>query len=76
MPFERSKCHQAKQETNESIEQYITRLRQLCLYCEYNDNDEEILDHVIATCKSSKLQKCPLTEADLTLEKLITISQT
>ena len=76
MPFERSKCHQAKQETNESIEQYITRLRQFCLYCEYNDNDEEILDHVIATCKSSKLQKCPLTEADLTLEKLITISQT
>ena len=41
IPFERSKFHQAKQESSESIEQYVTRLRQLCKHCEYTDTDEE-----------------------------------
>ena len=34
IPLQRSKFHQPKQETNESIGQYITKLRQLCLYCD------------------------------------------
>ena len=75
VPYERSKFHQAKQ-TNESIEQFITRLRQLSLYCEYTDADEQIRDHVIVACSSSKFRKRLLTEKDLTLDKTIQIGRT
>ena len=52
--FERSVFHNAKQKENESIEQYVTRLRRLAQYCEYNDIvEEQIRDQVVATCNSS-----------------------
>ena len=58
IPFETSKFHQAKQHSQESIEQFITRLRKLSLHCEYdNKTDEQIRDQVIATCSSNKFCK-------------------
>ena len=76
VPYERSIFHSAKQERSESIEQYVTRLRQLTKYCEYGASIEDhIRDQVIATCQSSKLRKKFLTEPDLTLDKLVKIGQ-
>ena len=41
IPFERSKFHQAKQLSQESIEQFITRLRKLSLHCEYDNKTDD-----------------------------------
>ena len=71
VPFERSRFHQAKQAVSESVEQYITRLRTLTLHCEYNDRNDQIRDHFIASCNSTKLRKRLLTEPALTLEKIL-----
>ena len=57
VPFERSTFNRAKQQTDESIEQFSTRLRKLSLYCEYGDSvDEHIRDRIIDACSSQKLR--------------------
>ena len=76
IPYERSVFREAKQETNESLDQFITRLRKLTTYCEYGNNvNDEIRDEVIHTCKSTKLQTRLLQEQDLTLEKVQNIGR-
>jgi hypothetical protein len=76
IPYERSIFHSAKQESHESIDQYVTRLRKLTLYCDYKASTEEnIRDQVIGSCKSTKFRTKLLQEKDLTLEKLIEIGQ-
>ena len=75
-PYERSKFHQARQEQGESIEQLVTRLRKLSLFCEYIDQDEEIRVHVLVACLSTELRKKLLTEKELTLNKTIEIAKT
>ena len=75
-PFERSVLHSTTQRKSESIEQFVTRLRKLTLYCEYGDSTEDqILDQVIATYNSTKLRRKLMTESDLTLEKVLQIGQ-
>ena len=77
IPFERSVFHQCKQRHGESLEQYVTRLRQLAATCDYGTAvDEQIRDQVIAACSSSKLRKRLLAEPELTLQKCSTIGQT
>ena len=76
VPFERAIFRAAKQLEKESVEQYITRLRQLAQYCEYgNEMENNIRDQIISSCLSSKLRKRLLTEPDLTLTKLVQIAQ-
>ena len=75
-PFERHKFHQAKQESGESIDQFITRLRKLSIYCEYGgETGNEIRDMVIAKTNSTKLRKRLLIESNLTLQKTQDISR-
>ena len=74
--FERSIFHAAKQLEKESIEQYITQIRQLAQYCEYgNEIENNIRDQIISSCLSSKLRKRLLTEPYLTLNKLAQVAQ-
>ena len=74
--YERSVFRDAKQETNQSLDQFITRLRKLATYCEYGNNvNDEITDQVIHTCRSTKLQTRLLQEQDLTLEKVQNIGR-
>uniref|UniRef100_A0A7M5UIV2 CCHC-type domain-containing protein n=1 Tax=Clytia hemisphaerica TaxID=252671 RepID=A0A7M5UIV2_9CNID len=76
VPYERSVFHNAKQEPQESIEQYITRLRKLTTHCEYGEStDDQIRDQVIASCRSSKHRTKFLQEKNLTLQKVIDIGQ-
>ena len=57
IPFERSIFCAAKQLEKESIEQCITRLRQLAQYCAYGDEiDNNIRDPIISSCLLSKLR--------------------
>ncbi|XP_057305378.1 uncharacterized protein K02A2.6-like [Hydractinia symbiolongicarpus] len=70
IPFERHKFHQASQQVGESTDQFITRLRQLSLYCEYgSETDNEIRDMVIAKTSNIKFRKRLLMETDLNLQK-------
>ena len=41
IPFERSVFHSTMQQKSESIEQFVTHLRKLTLYCEYGDSTEK-----------------------------------
>ena len=76
IPYERCVFHETEQEVGESIDSYVTRLRKLTLYCEYEaTTEDEIRDQVIAKCKSSKLRKRLLQEPDLTLEKVLRIGK-
>lgn len=63
-----------QKDTNESIAQYVTRLRSLAKTCEFHDTDDEIVDQVIEKCNSRKLRKRLLKEHDLTLAKLCEIA--
>ena len=52
IPYERSVFREAKQETDESLDQFITRLRKLTTYCKYGNNvNDKIRDQVIHICK-------------------------
>ena len=76
IPYERCVFHETEQEVGESIDSYVTRLKKLTLYCEYEAaTEDEIRDQVIAKCKSSKLRKRLLQEPDLTLEKVLRIGK-
>ena len=50
------KFRQSKQDVNETIEQFVTRLRLLAQYCEYDD-DKEIVGQVIQSCSSMQFRK-------------------
>ena len=76
IPYKRSIFWEAKQETIEPLDQFITRLRKLTTYCEYGNNvNDEIRDLVIHTCKSIKLRTRLLQEQNLTLEKVQNIGR-
>lgn len=75
VPYERIIFHEAKQESGESVDAFVTRLRKLAQYCEYTNLDDEIRDQVIAKCRSSKFRKRLLQETDLNLEKLLRIGR-
>ena len=63
---ERSVFGNAHQESNESIEQFVTRLRKLSMYCEYGaQTSAHIRDQVIRGCKSSKFRTKLLEKKEL-----------
>ena len=67
----------AKQETNEPLGQFITRLRKLTTYCEYENNvNDEIRYPFIYTCKWTKLRIRLLQEQDVTLGKVQNVERT
>ena len=71
IPFERHAFRQAAQESHESIDAYVTRLRSLAKSCEYDKVDEMIRDQVVDKCASNSLRRRLLRETDLTLEGLL-----
>lgn len=75
LTYERFKFKQARQEDGEAIPNYITRLRNLALHCEFNNPEEEVRDTVVATCNSNQLKKKLLSEKNLTLEKVLSIGK-
>ena len=72
--YERHIFRSNSQMQDESISQYVTRLRTLAKSCEFPDVDDELVDQVIEKCYSKKLRKRLLKERDLTLDKLLEIS--
>ena len=68
--FEIFKFRTAAQQTNETIDQYATRLRRLAQTCEFPDVDRELKSTIIQNCVSKRLRRLALRE-DYTLDTLL-----
>lgn len=65
--FEIYKFRHAKQNSEETMAGYCTRLRHLAEYCEFQDNDREINSQIIQGCESARLSRRALREQYMTL---------
>ena len=72
--YERHIFRSSHQKSDETISQYVTRLRTLSKSCEFPDVNDELVDQVIEKSHSKKLRKRLLKERDLTLDKLLELS--
>ena len=78
LQFERHTFRQAHQAPNESISQYVTRLRQLGEHCDFDKYslDEAIKDQLIEHCHSHTLRRRLLREkSTVSLSSLIDIAR-
>lgn len=64
-----------KQKVNQSLDDFVTELRQLAKYCDFLNTDEEILSQVIQHCKSSRLRKRALREPDKSLKEILELGR-
>ena len=60
-----------KQESDESISAFHTRLRRLAMTCEFANTDREINTQIVQNCLSHKLCMKALQNPDLTLTQLL-----
>ena len=70
LDFEVFQFRQAKQQ-DETIDQFVTRLRKLAVICEFTELDKELKSAVIQHCTSKPLRRYALREEGLTLDKLM-----
>jgi hypothetical protein len=75
IPFERHLFRQTTQESGESIESFVTRLRTLAKSCSFENLEDAIRDQVVEKCSSGKLRRRLLREPELTLANCIKISK-
>ena len=69
---ERFNFYQARQEHNETISQYVVRLKILAEFCEFEGLREPLIaSHVVTSCLSEKFRRECLLEANLTLKDVI-----
>lgn len=74
--FERHIFRKCKQNEGESVDAYVTRLKNLAKTCNFGAlQNDAIRDQVIDLCRSTKLRRRLLREKDLTLEKLQEIAR-
>ena len=68
--------HQQNQKEGETIAQYLAELRRLLQHCEFADKlDETLRDRLVCGMQSGQIQKRLLAEKELTLKKVIQLSQ-
>ena len=76
VPYERAVFRRTEINDGETITNYITRLRQLAVTCEFSDLDDTIRDQVIEKCKDNALRTKLLERGSgLKLTDVISISQ-
>ena len=77
MPYERHLFRNMTQNSDETVDQYITRLRQRVEFCKFGDQaNEQIRDQVMEKCVSHHLRRKLLEKGqDLTLDQLRTIAR-
>ncbi|XP_063412611.1 uncharacterized protein K02A2.6-like [Mytilus trossulus] len=73
--FHRNQFRAMEQKPQETIEQYITRLRQKVIYCNFGNVDEAICDQVIDKCSSKRLRRKLLERHNVTLHQLSETAQ-
>lgn len=74
--YERYKFGLAKQESGESVDQFVSNLKSLAKSCDYNTMEEELIrDKIVLGVESNDLRKRLLSERDLILQKAVDISR-
>jgi hypothetical protein len=68
---ERFTFRAARQNSDETIAQWVSRLRTLAQYCEFAKVDEEIVIQVVEKCNSSVLRQKFLAKPKLDIVKLL-----
>ncbi|XP_067933340.1 uncharacterized protein [Watersipora subatra] len=77
VPYKRSVFRRTEFKQEETVSEYVTRLRQLAKTCEFDQVDDMIRDQVIEKCRSVASRRKLLEEgSSLTLEKLLKIAAT
>ena len=66
---------EAAQNEDETLDQYVTRLRKLGATCDFQDLSAEIKSQIIQKGKSTKLRTKALTDLTITLHELITVGK-
>ena len=69
--YEIFQFRQAVQQPSKTIDQFVTRLRQLAAHCEFQDVDKELKSAIIQNCQSKRLRRYALREEALTLDNLL-----
>ena len=64
--LETHKFHQLKQITEETIDQYCTRLRQQAIICEFSNSENELKIQLVEACLSSRVRRKAIQD-DLSL---------
>ncbi|PIK54155.1 hypothetical protein BSL78_08940 [Apostichopus japonicus] len=73
---ERYRFRQRSQRHDETIDQFVTALRQLVVHCEFGDLQQEMLrDQIVEKCLNNRLRERLLLEPKLTLNKTLEISR-
>ena len=77
VPFERHLFRQISQESGETVDQFVCRLRQRALTCEFGTNEDDyIRDQLIDRCYSSHLRRKFLEkEGTVTLDDLLRVAR-
>ena len=63
-----------RQEDDETVDQFHTRLRSAAIRCDFHDVDREIRDQIVMHCSSSNLRKKALRD-DLDLSNVLKIAR-
>lgn len=69
--YEIFQFRKATQQPNETVDQFVTRLRKLAATCEFHDVSREIKSAVIQNCLSKRLRRYVLREDTLKLDELL-----
>ncbi len=69
--YEIFQFRQAKQNIDETTDQFATRLRRLAAHCEFHNVNNEVKSAIIQNCRSKHLRRFALREENLTLETLL-----
>ena len=65
-----------KQTENLTLDEYVTKLRQLSKNCEFANGEHDILQQVIQNCKSKRLRRRALREPDKKLPDILSLDRT
>ena len=57
VPFERHVFRQMEQQSHEKVDQFVCRLRQKAITCEFANVDETIRDQLIEKCRDGRLRR-------------------
>ena len=68
VPFKRHVFRQMEQQSHEKVHQFVCRLRQKALTCEFTNVDETIRDQLIEKCRDGRLRRKFLEKSNATLK--------
>ena len=66
VPFERHVFRQMDQQSHEKVDQFVCRLRQKAITCEFANVDETIRDQLIEKCRDGRLRRKFLEKTNAT----------